>query len=57
MNPNESLFVSWVGSFATIFVMDDIMQTITAMGTIIFTVTMIVKNIQEIIKKRNEKDK
>lgn len=56
MNANESLIISWAGSFATIFVMDDIMQTITGIGTILFTVTMIVKNIQEIIKKRNGKN-
>lgn len=56
MNANESLIISWAGSFATIFVMDDIMQTITGLGTILFTITMIVKNIQEIIKKRNGKN-
>lgn len=56
MHSNDSLIISWIGSFATIFIMDDIMQTLTGIGTILFTVTMIVKNVQEIIKKRNGKN-
>ena len=56
MLPNESLAISWLGSIATIVMFEDSLAIISGLGTIIFTATMIVKNVQEIIKKRNEKD-
>jgi energy-converting hydrogenase Eha subunit H len=54
MHPNESLIISWAGSFATIVMFDDTLQILSGIGTIAFTVTMIIKNIQSI--KNNQKD-
>jgi len=54
MHPNESLLISWAGSFATIVMFDDTLQILSGIGTIAFTVTMIIKNIQSI--KNNGKD-
>ena len=54
MNPNESLIISWAGSFATIVMFEDALQVLSGIGTIAFTVTMIIKNIQSI--KKNKKD-
>ena len=54
MNPNESLLISWAGSFATIVMFEDALQILSGIGTIAFTATMIIKNIQSI--KKNKKD-
>jgi hypothetical protein len=48
MLPNESLAISWLGSLATIVMFEDSLAVISGLGTIIFTTTMIIKNVQEI---------
>ena len=51
MLPNEQLAISWMGSLATIVMFEDGLAIISGLGTIIFTTTMIIKNVQEIRRK------
>ena len=57
MNSTEGLLLSWVGSFLTIMWVEESIAVLSGLGTIVLTATLIVKNVQEIKKKREEMDK